>query len=108
MTKGASQAHESSAPNTADTGKPLKAGTVMTSPCEEITVQCPQCKNHYKDWLRASINLDLDEEFDDEYLDAASSATCPQCKHKVYFNNLIVKDGVFILGSKGKAQKRKK
>ena len=29
----------------------------MTSPPEEITVTCPDCKRVYKDWYRPSINL---------------------------------------------------
>ena len=44
----------------------------MTSPIEDITVQCPKCRNLYKDWYRASVNLDLDP-FDDEYLDQCSA-----------------------------------
>ena len=54
----------------------------MTSPIEDITVQCPKCGNLYEDWYRGSVNLDLDP-FDDEYLDQCSSATCPECQHKV-------------------------
>ena len=29
----------------------------MTSPPEEITLTCPDCKRVYKDWYRPSINL---------------------------------------------------
>ena len=68
----------------------------MTSPPERVTVICPQCGHTYEDWWRPSVNLDLDD-FDDEYLDACMSAVCPECKHKVYFGNMIVKDRVFIL-----------
>ena len=39
----------------------------MISPPEEITVRCPKCGHLYKDWTRASVNLDLDD-FDEEYL----------------------------------------
>lgn len=40
----------------------------MTSPVERITVRCPACGEVYEDWFRASINLGLGEDFDDEYL----------------------------------------
>jgi hypothetical protein len=43
------------------------------------------------------MNLDLDD-FDDEYLDKASSAVCPKCGRKVYFHSLVVRDGVFFVG----------
>jgi len=68
----------------------------MTMPPEDVIVQCPQCDRTYEDWYRGPVNLDLDD-FDDEYLDKCSSAVCPHCGHKVYFNMLISKDGVFFL-----------
>ena len=49
----------------------------MTSPIEDITVECPKCGHLYQDWFRGSVNLDLDD-FDEEYLDQCSSATCPE------------------------------
>jgi len=67
---------------------------LMTMPIETIKVRCPNCQKIYKDWYRGSINLDL-ENFDDDYIDQCSSATCPKCGHKVYFANLVVKNGVF-------------
>ena len=70
----------------------------MTSPPEEITVECPKCGNLYEDWYRASVNLDLDD-FDEEYLDQCSSATCPECQHKVNLDVLVVEGGVFQMGS---------
>ena len=67
----------------------------MSSPPEEIKIICPKCKKRYKDWFRASINLTLDD-FDDEYLDSATSSICPDCGHKVSHEVLIVgDDGVF-------------
>jgi len=54
----------------------------MTSPIEAITVSCPKCNLIYEDWWRPSVNLMLDQ-FDEAYLDACSSATCPRCKTKV-------------------------
>ena len=68
----------------------------MTSPPAPVQVNCPKCAHTYKDWYRPSVNLDLDS-FDEEYLDQCSSAVCPNCKHKVRFENLTVKNGVFYL-----------
>ncbi len=65
----------------------------MTSPPEEITVECPKCGHDYKDWFRGSVNLDLDD-FDDEYLDQCSSATCPECQHKVNLDVLVAKESL--------------
>ena len=70
----------------------------MTSPPEEITVQCPKCGHLYEDWTRASVNLDLDD-FDEEYLESCSTATCSHCQHKVNLDVLVVEDGVFKFGS---------
>jgi hypothetical protein len=70
----------------------------MTSPIEEITVKCPKCGREYKDWYRPSVNLELDD-FDEEYLDECSSATCPFCQFKVHFDTLIVdENGIFHFG----------
>ena len=66
----------------------------MTSPPEEITVECPKCGHHYEDWIRRSVNLDLDP-FDSDYLESCSTATCPKCQHKVNLDVLVVEDGVF-------------
>ena len=69
----------------------------MTSPIEEIEIVCPKCNKTYKDWYRGSINLRLDD-FDEDYIDECSSAICPYCKFKVYFDTLVVdKDGVFTV-----------
>jgi DNA-directed RNA polymerase subunit RPC12/RpoP len=70
----------------------------MTTPPEQVTIKCPECGGIYQDWIRRSVNLSLDD-FDDEYLDQCSSAVCPACKHKVYFENLVVKDGVFYFST---------
>jgi hypothetical protein len=56
----------------------------------------------YVDWFRPSINLDLDD-FDEEYVDAASSAVCPNCSHKVYFENLVVINDVFYVSDGGQS-----
>jgi len=70
----------------------------MTTPPEEITVICPKCGEKYQDWYRASMNLQLDN-FDDEYLEQASTATCPHCEHKVHLDVLVVReDGAWVMG----------
>lgn len=69
----------------------------MTSPPRDVTVCCPCCNGQYQTWYRPSLNLDI-EDFDDEYIDAATSAVCPTCGHKVYFDTLIVRDEVFYVG----------
>ncbi len=70
----------------------------MTSPCEKIMVECPECGEVYKDWYRASMNLAMDD-FDDAYIEEASTATCPSCGCKVAISTLIIeRDGTWILG----------
>ena len=63
----------------------------MTSPVEEIEVECPSCGHVYTDWYRPSINRTLDD-FDDEYLEAATTSTCPECDHKVRHSVLTVRE----------------
>ena len=63
----------------------------MTSPSERIEVKCPQCGELYEDWYRGSINLAL-EHFDDQYIEEATTATCPSCGHKVALDVLIVRE----------------
>jgi len=74
----------------------------MTSPPEDVTLVCPECGLQYKDWWRPSVNLDLDD-FDEKYLEECSSAVCPSCGHKVYFDSLVVRNGVFHLGHEASA-----
>lgn len=52
----------------------------MSSPIEEIEVLCPACGEIYTDWYRASLNLEFDD-FDEEYIEEASTATCPNSPH---------------------------
>jgi len=61
----------------------------MTSPPKDIQVTCPQCGHIYQDWYRPSINLNLDD-FDDEYIERATTATCPLCQFKVFLGGLVV------------------
>ena len=63
----------------------------MTSPPEEIQVRCPECGHLYEDWCRASMKSGL-EGLDDEYLEEASTATCPKCGYKVDLGILIVSE----------------
>ena len=74
----------------------------MTSPVEAIMVDCPKCREVYPGWWRPSVNLMLDD-FDSEYLEEATTSTCPKCKHKVRHDVLIVRgDGVWELASTDK------
>lgn len=71
----------------------------MTMPPEQIAVRCPKCGNVYQDWWRPSINLSLGERFSDEYLEEASTSTCPACQYKVRHSVLLVReDGVWEIG----------
>lgn len=59
---------------------------------------CPKCDTKYEDWCRPSINLGMDD-FDDEYMMKATTATCPTCDHRVQLDTLIVgPDGSFSVG----------
>ena len=70
----------------------------MTSPIETITVRCPGCQHEYEDWYRASMNLGMDD-FDDDYIRRASTATCPKCGHVVNLGVLVVDgEGVWRVG----------
>lgn len=53
----------------------------MTSPPEQIVVECPNCKRWYEDWHRPSINRLIDN-FSDEFIEQASTAVCPYCNCK--------------------------
>lgn len=53
----------------------------MTSPPEEIIVECPNCGRWYEDWYRPSINRLIDN-FSDEFIEKASTAICPYCNCK--------------------------
>jgi hypothetical protein len=47
---------------------------------EAITVECPKCGDHFKDWWRPCANLESDPDLADPgYLDCAATATCPHC-----------------------------
>jgi DNA-directed RNA polymerase subunit RPC12/RpoP len=63
----------------------------MTSPPREIEVVCPKCGHEYKDWYRPSINSTLDPEMagDEDDMSEATSATCPECGHRVPIEVLL-------------------
>ena len=63
----------------------------MTTPPRQINVECSDCGHTYKDWYRPSINLALDD-FDDDYLEQASTTTCPECGVKHEIASLVVRD----------------
>jgi endogenous inhibitor of DNA gyrase (YacG/DUF329 family) len=69
----------------------------MTSPPQEITLQCPRCGERYRNWFRASMNLNL-EHFDEEDIRDASTATCPRCGQVVDLGALIVEGNVWRSG----------
>lgn len=71
----------------------------MTSPIENITVRCPKCGHLYEDWLRRSLNVDLDPWVTDEYAQRAFTATCPECHHVVDLGGLVVRDNVWTVGT---------
>ena len=64
----------------------------MTSPPESIRVECPDCGHLYSDWYRPSINLSLDD-FDDDYLEEASTTTCPECGVKYDLGTVFARRG---------------
>lgn len=76
----------------------------MSGAIEKIEILCENCGNLYEDWYRPSLNSDL-ENFDKDYLDEASSAVCPKCNFKVFFDTLTVKDRIFCLGRSNKPAK---
>ena len=64
----------------------------MTSPAVRIDLTCPQCEHEYEAWYRPSINLTLGEEWSNERIEQAWSATCPECGFRVGLDTLIVED----------------
>lgn len=71
----------------------------MTSPIEEISVDCPKCAARYRTFFRASINLELDPEFDDAYVRSVTTGTCPSCGTVAELGALVVgRDGVWRIG----------
>jgi len=76
----------------------------VTSPPEQIEVECPGCGRVYKDWYRASVNLtlegwDADDPEVKQYLRECSTATCPRCSNVVELDTLVVDGDVWRWGS---------
>lgn len=65
----------------------------MTSPPQLLTVECPRCGREYETAYRASINLDLGEEWTDEEIREATTGTCPACGFVVDLGTLVVERG---------------
>jgi hypothetical protein len=61
----------------------------MSTPPEFIVVWC-HCGAVYRDWFRPSINLSLDH-FDDDYIERASSITCPNCRSYSRMGTLLTR-----------------
>ena len=86
-------------------GNPSCLRKDFSGECEyaQFNGECPKCGGVYSDWYRPSINLTL-EHFDEEYLEEASTSTCPECGHKVRHNVLTVReDGVWEFSGDEKA-----
>ncbi|MCX5834420.1 MAG: hypothetical protein NTV99_07910 [Deltaproteobacteria bacterium] len=69
----------------------------MATTIERATVLCPNCGTTYMDWRFVDPDPEV---FGEEYLDQCRSALCPLCKTKVYFEMMVVKDGVFYMPEK--------
>jgi hypothetical protein len=72
----------------------------VTSPPEEIGVECTEYGTRYDDWYRPSISLSLEgwDKDDPEvraYLREARTATCPACGHVVKLETLTVDGNVW-------------
>ena len=62
----------------------------MTSPIENIEVECPACGEQFVTWHRGSVNLSLGEKWTKEELNEVRFAYCPKC-------NAHFEKDVFIL-----------
>ena len=68
----------------------------MTGPVEEVTIECPKCGRSYQTFYRGSMNLELDPQFDDDYIREMSTGTCPDCGGVVELGSLVVEpDGTW-------------
>ena len=79
----------------------------MSTPPEFIIVWC-HCGAVYKDWWRPSMNLSLDN-FDDDYIERASSITCPNCRSYSRMGTLLTRfenDGLSMQFKAGRRRAR--
>jgi predicted RNA-binding Zn-ribbon protein involved in translation (DUF1610 family) len=67
----------------------------MTSPIQFRNVRCPGCGDVYETQFRGSINLDLDPEMDEAYIEEMTTGTCPSCGRKVNLGGLVVRGDVW-------------
>ncbi len=68
---------------------PWYGGLAVTSPIVSVTV-CPSCEHSYETWYGASINLELDPEFTEAYIERMTSGTGSACGHGVALGGLAV------------------
>jgi len=66
----------------------------MTTPPEQVTVQCPSCGVQFQAWHRATMEQDL-AGFDSGYVEDVSSPTCPACGTTTPIDTLRIDDGIF-------------
>ena len=71
----------------------------MKGSIQKVIVKCPNCENIYMDWWQPLVNPES-EGLGEEYLDLCKSALCPLCKTKVYFETMVLEDGVFHVQEK--------
>ncbi len=69
-----------------------------------VRVECPNCRHCYEDWIRPSVNLDLEARRADHarvaaYLRECSSTRCPVCEHVVEFETLVIQGDNWSLGT---------
>jgi DNA-directed RNA polymerase subunit RPC12/RpoP len=70
----------------------------MTSPIKTRKVRCPDCGDVYETQYRGSINVDLDPEMDEAYVEEMTTGTCLRCGRKVALGGLVVRGGVWEVG----------
>lgn len=78
----------------------------MTSPPEQIIVECPACGHCYEDWYRPSISRWL-EDFSDEFIEQNSTTICPRCNCKAKLG-VLISDGQELCFQQRQARFRRK
>ena len=61
----------------------------MTSPIEQIEIECPTCFHRFKTYHRASINLNLGD-MTEEDVQRSHTKQCPACKATMSLDTLVV------------------
>ena len=62
----------------------------MTSPPRAVECECRTCGERWTDYVRASINLSLGEEWTEEEIEEATSVRCPGCGATARTGALVV------------------